>query len=128
MCVLTPTPSAPAQVSVDLLLGLTSSLAKLDAKFDAKLEAIETSIEEIKVDVGTLKADVRELRVDVAVLKADVTGLKSGAAVMAADIRKLQDWKQRLWGMVLLISLVTAVAPSAWREVAQRVSLPSAPR
>jgi prophage DNA circulation protein len=121
--------TAPGHISVDILLDITSSLAKLDAKFDAKFGAVEASIAELKsvvtalkVDVSGLKVDVAVLKVDVGALKADVSGLKKGAKAMEADVRKLLDWKQRLWGMVLLISVVTAVAPSVWRELVQLVS------
>ncbi|UPG93074.1 hypothetical protein [Luteibacter aegosomatissinici] len=120
---------APGHVSVEMLLGISTSLATLDAKFDARFDAVEASIAELKSAVSALKADVGELKVDVAVLKvdvggvkADVAGLTSGAKSMEADVRKLLDWKQRLWGMVLLISVVTAVAPSIWRELVQLVS------
>ena len=124
MAVLNHAPCIP-HVSVDMLGGITSSLAKLDAKFDAKFNAVEASITElrsdvtaIRGDVGELKVDVAVLKVDVAVLKTDVAGLKvdvggleTRTATMEADMRKLLDWKQRLWGMLLLISLAAA-APS----------------
>jgi outer membrane murein-binding lipoprotein Lpp len=129
---------APAHVSVEMLLGITSSLAKLDAKFDAKFDAVEASIAELKADVTALTSDVGELKVDVAVLKVDVAALKgdvgglkvdvarlkAGASAMEADIRKLLDWKQRFLGMALLVGLVTAAAPSAWREVGRLLTRP----
>jgi hypothetical protein len=132
-------PSSSAQVSVDLLLGITSSLAKLDAKFDAKFEAVEASIAELKsdvavlksdvsvlkVEVGDLKVDVAVLKVDVAALKVDVAGLKAGAIEMNADIRKILDWKQRFLGMALLVGVVTAAAPPLWREFTSMLPRPA---
>ena len=125
-------PSSSAQVSVDLLLGISSSLAKLDAKFDAKFEAVEASIAELKsdvtvlkVEVGELKVDVAGLKVDVAALKVDVAGLKAGAIEMNADIRKILDWKQRFLGMALLVGVVTAAAPPLWREFTNMLPRPA---
>lgn len=115
MAVVTSVSAAPAQVSVDMLLGIASSIARLDAKFDvvnARFDAVDVKFAAVQVSIAELKSNV-----------ASVEG----------DVRKLFDWKQRLWGMLVFISLVTALATSAWSALADRlprvgnaVSAPSA--
>ncbi|MGA7439254.1 MAG: hypothetical protein WBW32_14130 [Luteibacter sp.] len=104
MAVVTSVSATPAQVSVDMLLGIASSIARLDAKFDvvnARFDAVDVKF---------------------AAVQASIAELKSNVASVEGDVRKLFDWKQRLWGMLVLISLITALAPSAWHALAEGLS------
>ncbi|UPG88578.1 hypothetical protein L2Y96_14240 [Luteibacter aegosomaticola] len=90
MTALTSAAPVPAQISVDMLLGITSALAKLDAKFDVKFAAVEASIAHLTSDVTALKMDVAVLKTDVAVLKTDVAVLKTDVAVLKTDVAELK--------------------------------------
>jgi len=100
MSVLSDAPFVPAHVNVEMLVGIASSIARLEAKFDA----VDARIGSLETRMGSVEVSIAELR--------------SKVGTIETDVRKLLDWKQRLWGMFLLISLAAAVAPSAWRSVA----------
>jgi hypothetical protein len=117
MSVMTAPPAVPAHVTVEMLLGITSSIARLDAKFDAKFKAITVSIADLKSDVAVLQGDVSELKADVAGLKHKFDGLSGRVGFVEADVRQLLDWKQRILGMVLVLGIFSAVAPLLWKVV-----------
>lgn len=127
------------QLAIEMLVQITSTLARHDQKFDAidaRFDKVDARFDALDAKVAGLDARVAVLDTKVAVLdtkavvldarmttlEASVVKLDGEVKGLASNVKDLVRWKERIWGMVIMSGWLAAAGAGAWALLGRHVT------
>jgi peptidoglycan hydrolase CwlO-like protein len=62
-----------------------------NAKTEARLDAMQADIDQIKGDVGRIKEDIKRIKADGAITREDIERIKADGAITKEDIEQIKE-------------------------------------
>lgn len=106
------------QISVEMLTGVTSDLARLDQRVEHLGDLVRMSDSRV---MDAMRSTEARLGDGIKALDGRMEGFGKTVEVMKADVDDLVHWKHKVWGMVILGGALITIATALWAFIGNRV-------